>query len=109
VRPIINENAALLKYNDYQRNTISNLRRQYNLVEQTLKKNNMDKPDQLIDALNKYIRLHKGNEEKIRGLQEQINALTEQNNKAKDTVNTLTKEAQFRARITQRNTTEKTL
>ncbi|HHQ4483463.1 TPA: MobV family relaxase, partial [Aeromonas veronii] len=36
VRPIINENAALLKYNDYQRNTISNLQRQYNLVEQTL-------------------------------------------------------------------------
>lgn len=109
VRPIINENAALLKYNDYQRNTISNLQRQYNLVEQTLKKNNMDKPDQLIDALNKYIRLHKGNEEKIKTLKDEIKNLTEQHIKTKELVNTLTKEAQFRARITQRNTTDKTL
>lgn len=107
VRPIINENAALLKYNDYQRNTISNLRRQYNLVEQTLKKNNMDKPDQLIDALNRYIRLHKGNEEKIKGLKEQIEALTEQNNEAKNTVNTLTKEAQFRSRLAERDSVDR--
>jgi hypothetical protein len=109
VRPIINENAALLKYNDYQRNTISNLRRQYNLVEQTLKKNNMDQPDQLIDALNRYIRLHRGNEEKIKVLKDEIKNLTEQHIKTKELVNTLTKEAQFRAQITQRNTTEKTL
>lgn len=107
VRPIINENAALLKYNDYQRNTISNLRRQYNLVEQTLKKNNMDKPDQLIDALNKYIRLHKGNEEKIKALQDQVKALTEQNDKAKDAVNTLTKEAQFRSRLAERGSVDR--
>lgn len=109
VRPIINENAALLKYNDYQRNTISNLRRQYNLVEQTLKKNNMDQPDQLIDALNRYIKLHSGNTEKIKVLKDEIKNLTEQHIKTKELVNTLTKEAQFRARITQRNTTDKTL
>ena len=107
VRPIINENAALLKYNDYQRNTISNLRRQYNLVEQTLKKNNMDQPDQLIDALNRYIRLHKGNEEKIKDLQEKITALTEQNNEAKNTVKTLTKEAQFRSRLAERGSVDR--
>jgi len=109
VNPIINENAVLLKYNNYQRSTINNLKRQYNLVEQTLKKNNMDKPDQLIDALNKYIRLHKGNEEKIKALKAEIETLTKQHNEAKDMVGTLTKEARFRARITQRNTTEKTL
>lgn len=107
VRPIINENAALLKYNDYQRSTINNLRRQYNLVEQTLKKNNMDKPDQLIDALNRYIRLHKGNEEKIKDLQEKITALTEQNNEAKNTVKTLTKEAQFRSRLAERDSVDR--
>lgn len=107
VRPIINENAALLKYNDYQRNTISNLQRQYNLVEQTLKKNNMDTPDQLIDALNRYIRLHKGNEEKIKDLQEKITALTEQNNEAKNTVKTLTKEAQFRSRLAERDSVDR--
>lgn len=107
VNPIINENAVLLKYNNYQRSTINNLKLQYNLVEQTLKKNNMDKPDQLIDALNKYIRLHKGNEEKIKGLQEQIKALTEQNNEAKNTVNTLTKEAQFRSRLAERDSVDR--
>ncbi|EKF7065660.1 hypothetical protein OZ487_004823 [Escherichia coli] len=69
----------------------------------------MDKPDQLIDALNKYIRLHKGNEEKIKALKAEIETLTKQHNEAKDMVGTLTKEARFRARITQRNTTEKTL
>ncbi|HHQ4483459.1 TPA: hypothetical protein ACSP1H_004010, partial [Aeromonas veronii] len=73
------------------------------------KKNNMDTPDQLIDALNRYIRLHKGNEEKIKVLKDEIENLTEQHIKTKELVNTLTKEAQFRARITQRNTTDKTL
>jgi vacuolar-type H+-ATPase subunit E/Vma4 len=107
VNPIINENAVLLKYNNYQRSTINNLKRQYNLVEQTLKKNNMDKPDQLIDALNKYIRLHKGNEEKIKALQDQVKALTEQNDKAKDAVNTLTKEAQFRSRLAERGSVDR--
>jgi hypothetical protein len=107
VNPIINENAVLLKYNNYQRSTINNLKRQYNLVEQALKKNNMDKPDQLIDALNRYIRLHKGNTEKIEALQDQVKALTEQNDKAKDELNTLTKEARFRSRLAERDTVDR--